>query len=259
MWTGIDYLGESAGWPTRSSSAGVIDTCGFKKAGFYFYQSQWTQKPMLHVFPHWNWKGHEGEFLPVLCYTNCDTVELFLNGKSLGKKGYEFPRLGMEQKWGTYPERAKVLRTTNDLHLSWDVPYEAGTLKAVGMKDGKVAVETEVATTGEPAAITISADRNRIKADQRDVAHLTVQVVDENGRIVPDAANPISFEVQGNGKLIGLDNGNPQSHEDFKGTQRSAFHGLCLGIVQSMRKPGEIRIATSSPGLRSATVSIQSI
>src|ERR1035441_2982367 len=126
MWTGIDYLGESR-WPGKGSSAGVIDTCGFKKDGFYFYQSQWTDKPVLHLSPHWNWKGREGQFIPVTCYTNCDTVELFLNGKSVGAKGYAFPRYGMEDRYGNTGARARVPRTTADLHLEWDVPYEPGT------------------------------------------------------------------------------------------------------------------------------------
>jgi beta-galactosidase len=171
MWTGIDYLGE-AHWPMKGASSGVIDTCGFKKDGFYFYQSQWTSQPVLHVFPHWNWKGREGRFIPVSCYTNCDTVELFLNGRSLGVKGYYFPRYGMEGRWANYPARARVPRTTSDLHLEWDVPYEPGTLRAAGRRDGKIVTEFEVSTTEEPAAIAISADRNRLDADRRDVAHL---------------------------------------------------------------------------------------
>jgi beta-galactosidase len=169
----------------KGSSTGVLDTCGFKKDGFYFYQSQWTQKPVLHIFPHWNWRGKEGQVIPVTCYTNCDTVELFLNDKSLGVKGYEFPRLGMELRWGNMPARAKVLRTTADLHLSWDVPYEPGTLKAVGIKDGSVASMIEVRTTGEPAAISLLVDRKAISADGRDVAHITGQILDSAGMIVP--------------------------------------------------------------------------
>ncbi len=131
MWTGIDHIGE-AFWPNKSSSSGVIDTCGFKKDGFYFYQSQWATEPMVHLFPHWNWKGREGQFIPVTCYTNCDTVELFINGRSAGVKGYAFPRLGMEGTYGNYPARARTVRSSADLHVSWDIPYEPGVLKAVG-------------------------------------------------------------------------------------------------------------------------------
>ena len=137
IWTGIDYLGESR-WPAKIASSGALDTCGFPKDAYYFYQSRWTAEPVLHLFPHWNWAGKEGKVITVTCYTNCDTVELFLNGKSLGVKGYAFPRPGMVGTYGNYPERAKALQTTADLHLSWDVPFTAGTLTANGMKDGKV-------------------------------------------------------------------------------------------------------------------------
>jgi beta-galactosidase len=255
MWTGIDYLGESR-WPGKGASAGVIDTCGFKKDGFYFYQSQWTDKPMLHLFPHWNWKGKEGQFIPVACYTNCDTVELFLNGKSVGLKGYAFPRLGMEGRYGNSPARARVPRTTNDLHLEWDVPYEPGTLKAVGTKDGKVVTTVEVSTTGDPSAVRLSVDRAEIAADRRDVAHVTVEVLDGQGRVVPTADHEVAFVVEGEGKLIGLDNGDPQSHEDYKGARRKAFNGLCLAIVQASGKSGRIRVTAESPGLQPGNLTI---
>ncbi|MGB9147704.1 MAG: glycoside hydrolase family 2 TIM barrel-domain containing protein [Acidobacteriaceae bacterium] len=258
MWTGIDYLGETR-WPMKGAPAGALDTCGFRKDSFYFYQSQWTKKPMLHLFPHWNWKGNEGAIFPVTCYTNCDTVELFLNGKSYGVKGYEFPRPGMEGTYGNYPPRARALRTTADLHLSWDVPYEPGTLRAVGMKDGRVAAVAEVSTTGDPAAIVLSADRTAIAADRRDVAHVQVEIRDEQGRVVPGADNEIRFAVDGDGRLIGVDNGDPFSHESYKGDTRRAFHGLCLAVVQSTSRSGQIRIAASSPGLRPASLTISTV
>jgi beta-galactosidase len=255
MWTGIDYLGE-AFWPAKSASSGVIDTCGFKKDGAYFYQSQWTQKPVLHVFPHWNWEGKEGQFIAVTCYTNCDTVELFLNGKSVGVKGYAFPRLGMEGRYGNYPTRARVLRTTADLHLVWDVPYEPGVLNAVGTKNGEVVSTVEISTTGAPAAIDLSADRDVIFADRRDVAHIIVKITDDRGRIVPIADNELTFDVEGEGKLIGVDNGNPSSHESYKSNRRKAFNGLCLAIVQSTATPGRVRVTATSPSLKSDAVAI---
>jgi beta-galactosidase len=257
MWTGFDHLGE-ARWPMKSSSTGVMDTCGFKKDGFYFYQSQWTEKPVLHLFPHWNWKGKEGQIIPVTSYTNCDTVELFLNGRSLGVKGYEFPRLGMEGKYGNYPARAKVLRTTADLHLSWDVPYEPGTLKAIGIKNGNVAATMEIFTTGEPAAIRLSSDRDTIAADRRDVAHLTVQILDDKGRLVPTAESEITFKAEGDGLLLGVDNGDPRSHADYRSPRRQAFHGLCLALLQSTARPGQMRVTASSPSIEPATVVISS-
>jgi beta-galactosidase len=257
MWTGVDHIGE-ARWPMKGSCTGVLDTCGFKKDGFYFYQSQWTRKPVLHVFPHWNWKGKEGQIIPVTCYTNCDTVELFLNSRSFGVKGYAFPRLGMELRWANLPERAKVLRTTADLHLSWDVPYEPGTLKAVGYRDGKVASTLEVRTTGEPAAIAMSADREIISADGRDVVHYTVQILDHNGEVVPTASDEIIFELEGEGRLLGVDNGDPRSHEDYRSNRRHAFNGLALAIVQSTGKAGPIQLRATAPSLRSATVRVVS-
>ncbi|MGA2275881.1 MAG: glycoside hydrolase family 2 TIM barrel-domain containing protein [Bryobacteraceae bacterium] len=251
MWTGIDYLGGSA-WPAKAANCGEMDTCGFEKDGYYFYQSQWTGKPMVHVFPHWNWKGKEGEVIPVLCYTNCDSVELFLNGKSFGAKGYWSPRVGRGNPGG----RSRAPETTLDLHLAWTVPYEPGTLKAVGTKDGKVVAEAEVTTAEEPAAIGLSVDRDAIVADRRDVAHVTVKILDAQGRAVPVADNEVAFEIQGEGKIIGLDNGDPVSHEDFKGKRRKVFQGRCLAIVQSTAKPGRIQLTATSPGLKSSSVAI---
>jgi len=207
---------------------------------------------MVHVFPHWNWKGKEGEVIPVLCYTNCDTVELFVNGKSFGVQGYFFPRVHSDQHEG----RARVTRTTSDLHLRWIVPYEPGTLRAVGTKDGKVVAEVEVATAGEPAEIGLSVDRDAIAADRRDVAHVTVRILDAQGRVVPVADNEVAFGIEGEGKLIGLDNGNPVSHEDFKGKSRKAFNGQCLAIVQSTAKAGRIQVTATSRGLKSSSVVI---
>ncbi len=258
MWTGIDYLGEAFG-PSRGASSGCIDSCGFPKDGYYYYQSQWTEKPVLHLFPHWNWKGREDQFLPVLCYTNCDSVELFLNGKSVGVKGYTFPRYGMQGRYGQFlPVPAGAARSTSDLHLAWDVPYEPGTLRAVGMKGGKVAAEIEISTTGAPAAIGLSVDRDTIRADRRDLAHVTARVLDAQGRMHPDGGNEVKFEVRGEGTLIGVDNGDMSDMAaDFKGASRKAFHGLCLAIVQSTANAGEIRVTAASPGLNPASVSIR--
>jgi beta-galactosidase len=257
MWTGIDYLGE-AFWPMRSAPFGVLDTCSFKKDGYYFYQSQWTSQPVLHLFPHWNWRGREGQVIPVTCYTNCDTVELFVNGKSFGIKGYEFPRQGMREDYGNYPPRSWAIRTTSDLHLSWDVPFEPGTLKAVGSRDGHVVATEQIATTGEPAAIVLSADNSAPLADGRDVAHLTVQIVDANGQTVPTAGNAVAFEIQGPAQIIGVDNGDPTDHDSFKSNQCKSFNGLCLAIVQTTRNAGTIRITARSGGLRSASVELDS-
>lgn len=255
MWTGFDYLGES-GWPARSNTSGVMDTCGFEKDGYYFYQSQWTDKTVLHLFPHWNWKGKEGEGIPVLCYTNCDTVELFVNGKSQGVQGYWFPRSGMERGYPNYPARNVPPRTTEDLHLTWTVPYQPGTLKAVGTKDGNVVATQEITTTGDASAISLAVDRESIAADRRDVAHITVKIVDSEGRMIPDAAHEVSIQIQGEGRIIGLDSGEPASHADFKGNRTKVFNGMCLAMVQSTAKAGRIQLTATSPGLKSASVTI---
>ena len=254
MWTGIDYLGE-ARWPSKNSSSGVIDLCGFPKDAYYFYQSQWTTKPMIHLAPHWNWKGKEGKVIQVMAYTNCDTVELFLNGKSFGMKALEFPRQGNAGAWNRY-ERPAVGTTTGDLHLVWDVPYEQGVLKAVGRKGGKVVMEEVIRTSGAPAAFRLSVDRDTIDADKRDVAHVKIEVVDENGNVVPDANEPVQITIEGTGALIGLDNGNPFDHTSMKSDKRNTFNGLALAVIQSTNKTGVIRVQTYSPSLKNASIEI---
>jgi beta-galactosidase len=262
MWTGIDYLGE-ARWPSKNSSSGVIDLCGFPKDAYYFYQSQWTNSPMIHLFPHWNLsaigaasgKGKEGQVIQVMAYTNCDSVELFLNEKSFGIKALEFPRQGNSGGWNRY-DSPPVNSTTGDLHLTWDVPYEPGTLKAVGRKGGRVAVEEEIHTTDIPAAIRLSVDRSTIIADEQDVAQIKIEVVDKNGYVVPDANELIQLSIEGDGKLIGFDNGNPFDHASMKANQKKTFNGLALAVVQSTNKAGIIRVKANSPSLRNASIEI---
>jgi beta-galactosidase len=256
IWTGIDYLGE-ARWPAKIASSGALDTCGFPKDGYYFYQSRWTTEPVLHLFPHWNWAGREGKVITVTCYTNCDTVELFLNGKSFGVKGYALPRPGMVGRYGNYPERAKAVQTTADLHLSWDVPFTAGTLTAKGVKDGKVIRTVEIETTGSPAKLGLAVDRPRISREPSDVAHVTVKVLDQDGRVVPTANDEITFAVTGAGRILGVDNGQPDSHESYQGPSRKAFNGLALVVLQSTGVPGTVTLSASSPALSPAHVDIE--
>jgi len=191
-WTGFDYRGESNpfGFPAVSSQFGILDTCGFPKDSFYYLKSWWTDKPVLYIYPHWNWPGKEGQEINVMCYSNCDEVELFLNGQSLGKKA-----MG------------------KDSHLEWDVKYQPGALEAQGYKNGQKVATYTVATTGEPAAIKLIPDRESIKADGEDVSVITVQVNDAQGRMAPSAGNEITFAIQGPGKIIGVGNGDPSSHE----------------------------------------------
>ena len=257
-WTGIDYLGESR-WPGKLAPSGMLDTCGFAKDNYYFYQSQWTTNLMLHLFPHWTWPGREGEVIPVLCYTSCDTVELFLNGKSFGVKSLEFPRQGTAGGWNTYARPQQPTGSTADLHLSWDVPYEPGTLKAIGYKYGKQVCEEEIHTAGAPAAVLISSDKTALNADMRDVAHLAVSIVDSDGTLVPGATNHVAFEIQGAASLIGVDNGNPTSHESYKAAERLCYHGRCLAIIQSAREVGPIEVKASADGLTPGSVRLEAM
>jgi beta-galactosidase len=253
-WTGIDYLGE-ARWPNKLSSSGSIDTCGFPKDSYFFYQSLWTQAPVLHLMPHWNWVGKEGEVIQVSCFTNCDTVELFSNGKSLGAKGFNFPASGMVGDYNKYPARSQQLVTTSNLHLDWDVVYQPGTLEAVGSRNGQVVATVKVGTTGAPAALRLTADYDRITTSRDDAAHVTIEIVDANGQVVPTANDNVTFAVEGPGRIRGLDNGQPDSHESYQGRERRAFHGLALAILQGTGT-GTMLLSVSSGSLTGARISV---
>jgi beta-galactosidase len=233
-WTGFDYLGEPTPywWPARSSYFGIVDLAGFPKDAYWFYQSEWTDKPVLHLFPHWNWQ--EGDSVDVWVYTNYNEVELSLNGKSLGVK-----------------KKGK-----NDLHLSWRINWLPGTVKAVTKNgDGKIFVR-EVKTAGEPASLQLSADRMQIHADGCDLSFITIDVLDNKGTHVPHADNLIEFQIEGPGEIAGVDNGNPISHEPFRADYRKVFNGKCLLVVQATEKPGMIIVNATSDGLRSASLKI---
>lgn len=217
----------------RSSYLGIVDLCGFPKDAFYLYQSEWTDKPVLHIFPHWNWK--EGDTIDVVAYTSGDEMELFLNTASLG-----------------------VRKKTDDvLHLTWRVPYTPGTLLGIAKKNGKEIAREEVKTAGQPAAILLAVDHNKIKADGSDLAFVTVKIVDSNGVTVPYADNTVHFQIQGEGFIAGVDNGSPISHESFKARSRKAFHGLCLAVIQSNGMKGTITVKAASEGLEPTTVKIE--
>jgi|LSQX01.3.fsa_nt_gb beta-galactosidase len=254
MWTGIDYHGE-ARWPNRSSNSGVIDLAGFPKDGYYFYQSQWTPGPMVHLFPHWNWEGKEGEAIPVIVYSNCDVVELFLNGRSYGEQRLEFPRPGNSGSWNRY-DKLPVNGTTGDLHLSWQVPYEPGKLIAVGKRNGEIVSTAVVKTAGQPAAIRLTGDKKSLKANGSDILHLTVEILDDKGVIVPKAHNEIRFNVKGELVLLGVENGNAGDLTAPRSKVKNTFNGLILGYLQSSCKPGESLIEVSSPGLTGASIKI---
>ncbi len=235
VWTGFDYRGEPSPdrWPNISSQYGVIDTCGFPKDTFYYYQSWWTNKQVLHLFPHWNWPGMEGKEIAVWVYSNLDKVELFLNGQSLGAK-----------------EVAK------DSHVAWVVKYAPGAIEARGFKDGRVVMTEKRETTGPAAKLIMNADRQTISADGEDVAMFAVAVQDAQDRVLPVTDNEVTFRVTGEGKLIGLGNGDPTNQEPDKGASRKAFSGYCMALVQSTKNAGGITIEATSPGIVTASVTI---
>jgi beta-galactosidase len=254
MWTGIDYLGESR-WPRKNSTSGQLDLVGFPDDGYFFYQSRWTEAPMIHLFPHWNWTGREGQLIPVLAYTNCDAVELYLNGRFLGEKRLEFPRQGTSGGWNSY-ERPPVFPTTADLHLAWDVPYEPGVLRAVGKRSGEVVAIKEVRTAGEASALRLSVDRAEIRSGIRDVAHVEVEVVDADGVVVPSSTHLVRFTVEGPARLLAVGNGDPTDHSPYKARERRAFHGLLLAMVQSTNETGRVRVTAQADGLEPASMDI---
>ncbi|HEU5079989.1 MAG TPA: glycoside hydrolase family 2 TIM barrel-domain containing protein [Opitutaceae bacterium] len=254
-WTGVDYLGESR-WPRRIATSGVLDTCGFKKDTYYFYQSLWTDAPMLHLLPHWNWPERIGKPVPVVAYSNCAAIELFLNGRSLGAKAREFPAQGTSGGWNSYA-LPQVQSTTSDLQFSWDVIYEPGELKAVGYdRSGKVVATTTIQTAGPARTIEATVDRTTLAADRRDVAHVTIRALDEHGVFVPLANDVVTFEVSGRGKLLAVDNGDPTSHEPYQTNSRALFNGMALALVQATDEPGSIQVVARAKGLREATVTI---
>jgi beta-galactosidase len=254
MWTGVDYLGESF-WPFVGFSSAPVDITGRPKDSYFLYQSQWTVGPVLRLFPHWNWPGREGQVIPVLAYTNCNSVELFLNGRSLGEKRLEFPAQGTSGGWNSYA-RPVVNATTSDLHLSWDVPYAPGALRAVGKRrDGASCGEDLVRTAGAPAAIRLAVDRDTIAAAPGDVAHVTFEIVDSAGTVVPTAGDLVRFTVTG-GSIVALDNANLQDHDPYRADRRHAFNGRGLAILRAVQ-PGPMRLSASADGLREASVSVQ--
>ena len=235
LWTGFDYLGEPTPfwWPSRSSYFGVIDLAGFPKDVYYMYQSEWTDKDVLHIFPHWNWA--EGQKVDIWAYyNNADEVELFLNGESLGKK----------------------TKQEDTLHISWRVPYKTGTLKAISYKDGKQVLTKEIKTAGDPVSIRLTADRQIIKADGKDLSFITVEALDASGNPVPVADNLIKFSTEGKGVIIGTDNGDPTDHNSLKKHNRRLFNGKAIVVIQATNKSGEIYLSAQSDGLKDSGIEI---
>lgn len=229
-WTGFDYYGEAA-WPQRFMSMGIIDVCGFPKDHYYLYKSLWTEEPMVHILPHWTHTGKEGTAIPVVVYTNCDRVELFLNGRSLGEQAY-----AGEQ-------------------LVWQVPYEKGEVKAVARK-GNMVLEASQRTSDGARALRMKADKTAMRANTTDVAHVEVDITDGKGTLYPYGDNEITFEVAGAGRLLAVDNGDPLDLSSGSVPGRKAFRGKALLIIQSSGEKGVITAKASSKGLTSAELTV---
>jgi beta-galactosidase len=243
VWSGFDFLGEPVPYqkfPARSSYYGIVDLAGFPKDVYYMYQSEWTTKPVLHIFPHWNWPqapaGEKGKLVDVWAYyNNADEVELFLNGRSLGT-------------------RKKI---NDELHVVWRVAFEPGTLKAVSKKNGKTVLTKTIKTAGKPARIALTADRKNIKADGNDLSFITARIVDKEGNLVPDADNLIEFSITGNATIAATDNGYQADTTSFTSNKRQAWKGMALAIVRSTLKKGNSTLIVKTPGLPLATIALK--
>ena len=237
VWTGFDYIGEPDPYPypARSSYFGIVDLAGFPKDVYYMYQSEWSDKNVLHLLPHWNWKA--GQLIDVWAYyNNADEVELFLNGKSLGSKS----------------------KKGDELHIAWKVPFEAGILKAVSRKAGKIVKETEIHTAGEASKIHLQADKTAIKNDGYELIYVTVSLQDKDGNPLPTADNLINFKVSGGATIVGVDNGYQASLEPFKANYRKLYNGKCLVILQSNKKAENITLeASTAENIAAATLNIK--
>ncbi len=243
VWSGFDYHGEpdpyeTGSFPAHSSYFGIVDMCGFKKDRYYLYQSQWTDKPMIHLLPHWNWPDRIGQTTPVYIYSNCAAVELFVNGKSQGKK-----------------QQAET-----NYRFKWEnINYQPGSIQAIGYdENGHQLCEKTINTAGAPYKIELQADRPIIQADGTDVAFVTVKIVDKAGNLCPTANNLVNFELAGEGKIFAVGNGDPTCIESYQAPKRSAFNGLCLLMVQSTEKTGEIKVMATAEGLEQAALTVQS-
>lgn len=262
VWTGFDYLGEPTpyytDWPSHSSLFGIIDLAGLPKDRYYLYRSHWNKEAeTLHILPHWTWKGREGEVTPVFVYTNYPTTELFINGKSQGKRTKD---LSVTVFNSADSVSMAQLKRQQRYRLMWmDTKYEPGTLKVVAYdKDGKAVAEKEVHTAGDPYRIVLEADRSEISANGKDLAFVTVKIVDKDGNLCPMADNQLSFKVKGKGWYRAGANGDPTSLELFHKPTMKAFYGMMTAIVQSEEEAGEITLEATAKGLKKGVLKIVS-
>lgn len=261
VWTGFDYLGEPTpyytDWPSHSSLFGVVDLAGLPKDRYFLYRSHWNkEQETLHVLPHWNWEGREGEVTPVFVYTNYPSAELFINGKSQGRRTKD---LSVTVHNSADSTSIFEFKRQQRYRLMWmDTRYEPGTVKVVAYdKTGKAVAETEMHTAGKPHHIELVADRNRLRADGKDLAFVTVKVVDKDGNLCPDAQTLIQFRVKGEGSYRAGANGNPASLEQFHLPQMHVFNGMMTAIVQSSDKAGKIVLEATGKGLKKALLTVE--
>jgi beta-galactosidase len=234
VWTGFDYKGEPSpyGWPSINSHFGIMDMCGFPKDNYYYYQAWWKTQPMVHLMPHWNWPGKEGQDIRVIAFSNASAVELTLNGQSLGSK--EMPKYG---------------------HLEWTVKYAPGTLLAQAFDaNGKLIATDAVVTTGAPASIRLKTDRRQLASDGEDVSVVDAEILDAAGHVVPMADDLVKFTISGVGEVAGVGNGNPGDHDPDHSTTRHAFHGRCAAVIRAGEEPGRLHLTASAKGLKGATL-----
>lgn len=261
IWTGIDYLGEPtpyySNWPSHSSLFGAVDLAGIPKDRFYLYRSHWNkEEETLHILPHWNWEGREGEVTPVFVYTNYPSAELFINGKSQGVRTKDLS-VGIE---GSYTAEAqKSFERQKRYRLMWmDTKYEPGTVKVVAYdEDGNAVAEKEIRTVGKPHRLVLEADRNVISADGKDLSFITVSVVDRNGNLCPNVSELVKFNVKGAGSYRAGANGDPSSLDLFHLPQMHLFNGKLVAIVESSETPGTITLEANAKGLRKGSIKIQ--
>lgn len=255
MWTGVDYLGECF-WPDKGSSAGVLDTCGFEKDGYYFYRSQWVkQEPVLHLLPHLNLDLKPGAIYPLICYTNCASVELLVDGVSYGVKSYEFPNQGMTKEWAHFDHPFAPI-TTNDLHLAWDIPFTQGEVVAIGRDLNGLEIARQVLRpAGQPTALKVRLDRTSVAADGRDVIQAEISLEDAFGTLVPDHDLPVSVTADGC-ELLGMDNGQTDDHTLYRADSRQTYRGLAYAIFRAPRQAGCIRLQFTAPGLPAVELTV---
>ncbi len=256
VWTGFDYLGEPtpygspADWPSRSSYFGIIDLAGFPKDRYYIYKAKWTNEPVVHLLPHWNWGGREGQAIPIMAYTNAEEVELFVNGKSVGRKKLGVDTVTIPVGRNVTPEQ----KFTSKYRLEWEAPYAPGSIRAVGYKGGKQIAVDEIKTAGAPARLRLIPDRAKLSSDGQDLSFITVRVEDKEGSLCPLADNLVQFHVEGVGKIEAVDNGNAATTEPFQADHRKAFSGMALLIVRANKgQGGRIQVTAPSDGLQAGS------